>query len=158
MLVLIVTVVAIAVQIVIVSVTFGAWLQLSPTLKSLSGPTYAEVQQRVLGRLKAFMPFVLLAALVVATLDAVVMRREGDVPFDLALTALSCVIAFLYVTIRYELPINQEIDRWAPDRPPADWAAKRERWERWHTVRAFLSIAALAAFIAAAIDLPGIGS
>lgn len=158
MLVLIVTSVAIAVQTVIASVTFGAWLQLSPTLKSLPGPAYAEVQQRVLGRLKAFMPFVLLAVLIVATLDAVVMRREGNVPFDFTLAALSCVIAFLYITIRYELPINQEIDRWAADDLPEDWAAKRERWERWQTVRAFLSVAALGAFIGAAIDIPGVGS
>jgi WD40 repeat protein len=141
----------IAVLTIVVSVTVGARLQLSPALLSFTGPVYAEVQQRVLRGLKRFMPFVLLAALVTTILNTVAIANEGGSPFAFTLAAAVCFFAFLYVTFRYELPINKEVEDWSAETPPGDWAVKRTRWERWQTVRAWLSGAALGCVIAAAL-------
>lgn len=149
MIVLIARTTSIAAQLIVVSVTVGARLQLSPALMTFSGPVYAQVQQRVLRGLKRFMPFVLLAALGTTIWDAVANRSEGSGPFDFTLAALACFILFLYITFRYELPINAEVEHWTPDTPPEDWAAKRARWERWQTVRAWLSLGALGGLIGA---------
>ena len=145
----------IALQMVVMSVTFGAWLQLSPALLSFSGPDYVKVQQTVLSRLKKFMPFVLLLALISTTLDVVLVRSDGAGPFDFTVLALLCFVTFLFVTIRYELPINQDIENWDPDQPPDEWAAIRGRWEKWQTVRAWLSVGTLASLIGALLVSAG---
>jgi uncharacterized membrane protein len=152
---LITRIINIGLQTVVVSVTFGAWLQLSPALLSFNGPTYAEVQQTVLHGLKRFMPFVLLLALVSTILDGVLIEHEGAVPFDLTLAAAVFFLAFLYITIRYEFPINQEVEHWTPANPPPDWEAKRRQWEKWQTVRAWLSVAVLASLIGASLGSGG---
>ena len=137
----------VAALLVVVSVTFGAWLQLSPSLLRFSGPVYAEVQQSVLNTLKRFMPFVLLIALVTSVLDVILDSGVGGGEFDFTLAAFVFFLAFLAITVKYELPINAEIEHWTPSTPPADWDVKRQRWERWQTVRAWLSVAALGCLI-----------
>jgi hypothetical protein len=148
---LITRIINIGLQTVVVSVTFGAWLQLSPALLSFDGPTYAQVQQRVLHGLKRFMPFVLLLALVSTIVDGVLIEQEGAVPFDFTLAAAVLFLAFLYITLRYELPINAEVEHWSAANPPPDWEAKRRQWEKWQTVRAWLSVAVLASLIGASL-------
>jgi hypothetical protein len=50
-------------------------------------------------------------------------------------------------------PINQQVNRWQPDKLPVDWARLRDRWEMLHTIRAVLSLAALSALLLAVIPL-----
>ena len=139
-------------QLVVVSVTFGAWLQLSPALMSFNGPTYVTVQQRVLRGLKRFMPFVLLTALVSTIADLIQVDDQGTWPFDWTVASAVFFAAFLFITVRHELPINAEIEHWNAETPPPDWAEKRRTWERWQTVRAWLSVLALLCLIAAALS------
>ena len=152
---LITRIINIGLQTIVVSVTFGAWLQLSPALLTFDGPTYAQVQQRVLGGLKRFMPFVLLFGLIFMIVDGVLIESEGAVPFDFTLAAALFFLAFLYITLRYELPINAEVEHWSAANPPPDWEAKRRQWEKWQTVRAWLSVAVLFSLIGASLGNGG---
>jgi WD40 repeat protein len=136
---------------IVVSVTLGARLQLSPALLSFTGPVYAQVQQRVLRGLKRFMPFVLLGGLVTSILNLVGISDHRGLPLAFTIAGAGFFFVFLYITFRYELPINKEVEDWTPAAPPADWEAKRKIWEHWQTVRAWLSVAALVCLIAAAL-------
>jgi hypothetical protein len=53
--------------------------------------------------------------------------------------------AALVVTLAVEVPIDNRIQTWTTATRPADWRSIQARWELWHTIRTFLSIAALAA-------------
>ncbi len=59
------------------------------------------------------------------------------------MAALVFLLAFLAITVKYELPINVEVERWKPSEPPPDWNIKRQRWERWQAVQG-LAVGSLA--------------
>src|SRR5512132_697363 len=55
------------------------------------------------------------------------------------------MVAALVITLAVEVPIDNQIQTWTAATLPADWRSIQARWERWHTLRTFLSIAALVA-------------
>ena len=65
------------------------------------------------------------------------------------------MVAALGVTLAVEVPIDRQIQAWTAATLPADWRSIQARWERWHTLRTFLSIAAVvAATLSATIAAP----
>jgi anti-sigma-K factor RskA len=56
------------------------------------------------------------------------------------------------ITLAVEVPIDNRIQTWTAATLPADWRSIQSRWELWHTIRTFLSIAAvIAVTISAAV-------
>jgi uncharacterized membrane protein len=53
------------------------------------------------------------------------------------------IVAALIVTLAVEVPIDNRIQAWTVATLPADWRSIQWRWELWHTIRSFLSIAAV---------------
>jgi anti-sigma-K factor RskA len=43
------------------------------------------------------------------------------------------------------VPIDNRIQAWTAATLPGDWRSIQSRWELWHTIRTFLSIAAVVA-------------
>ena len=65
------------------------------------------------------------------------------------------MVAALAITLAIEVPIDRQIQTWTAATLPADWRSIQARWERWHTLRTFASIAALvAATLSATIAAP----
>ena len=50
-----------------------------------------------------------------------------------------------------EVPIDNEIKEWTVNTLPSGWQALRDRWEFFHTIRMFVSIAAFALVSAAGL-------
>jgi uncharacterized membrane protein len=55
------------------------------------------------------------------------------------------MVAALVITLAVEVPIDNQIQDWTAATLPADWRSIQSRWELWHTIRTFTSIAAVAA-------------
>ncbi|MGH9200598.1 MAG: hypothetical protein ACRD2A_05110 [Vicinamibacterales bacterium] len=49
------------------------------------------------------------------------------------------------------MPIDYEINQWTANTLPPDWTTTRDRWELYHTIRTFVSIAALGFAVASAL-------
>jgi uncharacterized membrane protein len=65
------------------------------------------------------------------------------------------MVATLGITLAVEVQIDRQIQAWTAATLPADWRSIQARWERWHTLRTFLSIAAVvAATLSATIAAP----
>ena len=60
------------------------------------------------------------------------------------------MLVVLIVTLRGEVPLNQQIQTWVPGAAPANWADVRDRWLANHLVR---TIASLFGFVCAAVGL-----
>jgi uncharacterized membrane protein len=60
------------------------------------------------------------------------------------------MLVVLIVTLRGEVPLNQQIQTWVPGAAPANWADIRDRWLSNHLVR---TIAGLLGFVCAAMGL-----
>lgn len=59
--------------------------------------------------------------------------------------------AALVITLAVEVPIDNRIEGWTAATLPGDWRSIQSRWELFHTIRTFSSIAAVVAVTIAAV-------
>jgi hypothetical protein len=55
------------------------------------------------------------------------------------------MVAALVITLAVEVPIDQQIQGWTVAALPGHWRSIQARWELFHTIRTFVSIAAVVA-------------
>jgi len=64
---------------------------------------------------------------------------------------LLLMVAALVITLAVEVPIDNQIEAWTAATLPAAWRSIQARWELWHTIRTFASIAAVVAATISAV-------
>lgn len=131
-------------------VHFGTWLTEGPLRETRSGALFIEVHQgrdRVVARV---MPILGSASLIFLALG-VFLVRTVPAAFALSLAALVLCIGDMLVTLLVNVPINGKVQSWTPDAPPAEWMLLRDRWERFHSIRALLIVSGFALFAASIV-------
>jgi uncharacterized membrane protein len=128
----------------VMGVFWGTWLSLSRTMDQLSAETFLAVGHQMIrnlgGPMAVLLPLSLLSALV--TLALLWPHRHAATFWWMAAGFL-LMVAALVVTLAVEVPIDNQIQAWTAATLPADWRSIQSRWELWHTIRTFLSIAAV---------------
>lgn len=137
-----------ALALLAVAIVAGCYLDgslvLVPAQRRLSGPAYAEVEQAntALGtiRYRVLLALTLLSQVVLLAVD----HHPGSPLFLLTLASVAVLIGTtVFVTVLRVVPINRAVHTWRAARPPADWAAVRDRWHRLHHRRTALVVLAL---------------
>jgi hypothetical protein len=82
-------------------------------------------------------------------------RRTQDLA--LVLLGLLFFIVALVGTLTVNVPIDRQINDWTLATLPSDWMQIRDRWEFWHTIRTFASLAGLACVLACTLHMPDLG-
>ena len=130
----------------VMGVFWGTWFSLSRTMDQLSGETFVAVGHQMIRNLGLPMALLLPVALLSALVTLVLLWQGGCRPAFWWLAAgFLLMVAALVITLAVEVPIDNQIQTWTAATLPADWRSIQARWERWHTLRTFLSIAALVA-------------
>jgi uncharacterized membrane protein len=148
----------------VMGVFWGTWFSLSRTMDQLSPETFVAVGHEMIRNLGTPMAILLPFALLSALIALVLARHEGHLAaFWWLLAGFVLMLAALVATLAVEVPIDNRIETWTAATLPADWRSIQSRWELWHTVRTFLSIAAVVAVtISAAVtgrpEEPGVGA
>jgi uncharacterized membrane protein len=148
----------------VMGVFWGTWFSLSRTMDQLSAETFLAVGHQMIHNLGTPMAILLPFALLSALITLVLARQDGHPAACWWLAAgFLLMVAALVVTLAVEVPIDNQIQTWTAATLPADWRSIQSRWERFHTIRTFLSIAAVvAATISAAVtgrpDQPRVGA
>lgn len=132
----------------LVGAMFGLWLGLNPA--GLSAAAYVTQQQQAIRGLNVTMP-ALGAVTILLTLAAAVLARGDGPRLALLVAAAACLLAAGLVTRFLNQPINAIVMTWSPEAAPADWAALRDAWWRWHVLRTASGIAGLCLLVAAAV-------
>jgi uncharacterized membrane protein len=105
-----------------------------------------------IANLATVMAVLMICAVAVGLLVTVLLFRQGSVAAGwLSLAGLVLMIAVVVVTLSIEVPIDNKIKDWTPATLPSDWEDIRARWAGFHTLRTFLSLAAVAASVSAAV-------
>jgi uncharacterized membrane protein len=137
----------------VMGVFWGTWFSLSRTMDQLSAETFLAVGHEMIrnlgGPMAVLLPLSLLSALVTL---ALLWPHWDAAAFWWMAAGFLLMVAALVITLAVEVPIDNQIETWTGATLPGDWRSIQSRWELWHTVRTFLSIAALvAATISAAV-------
>ena len=137
----------------VAGVFWGTWFSLSRSIASISPSTFLEVGRTMIanlgGPMSVLMPAALLSTLPVLFL---LFRQRLMRALVLASAGLLLFIAALTVTLAVNVPIDEEINRWTLDTFSSDWTATRDRWQVFHTIRTFASLAGLGCMIASVLD------
>jgi uncharacterized membrane protein len=130
----------------VMGVFWGTWFSLSRTMSQLSAETYVAVGHQMIrnlgGPMAILLPLALLSALVTL---ALLWRGGRAAAFWWLLAGFLLMVAALAVTLVVEVPIDNRIETWTAASLPGDWRSIQSRWELFHTIRTFLSIAAVVA-------------
>jgi hypothetical protein len=130
----------------VMGVFWGTWFSLSRTMDQLSAETFLavghEMIQNLGGPMAILLPLALLSALVTL---ALLWRDRHATAFWWLLAGFLLMAAALVITLTVEVPIDNQIETWTAATLPADWRSIQARWESFHTMRTFLSIAAVVA-------------
>jgi hypothetical protein len=118
-------------------------------VKRLPSPHYARYHQELDRDFARAMPLVGTAALLAGLATTSVPQRPRQRAFSAV--ALGCGLAEVALTVTQNVPLNQQIQSWDADAPPADWAAVRDRWLVGHRLRTALSLVGLTSQITAAL-------
>jgi uncharacterized membrane protein len=136
----------------VMGVFWGTWFSLSRTMSQLSAETFVavghEMIQNLGGPMAILLPLALLSALVTL---ALLWRGRRAAAFWWLLAGFLLMVAALVITLVVEVPIDNQIKTWTVATLPGDWRSIQSRWELFHTIRTFLSIAAVVAATISAV-------
>lgn len=135
----------------VTAVFWGTWLGLSRSMTSLSPETFLEVAHAMIGNLGTVMA-ILMPAAMLATLPVLyLLYQRRSEAFYPTLAGFGLFVVALLITLLVEVPLDIEFTRWTTTTLPANWQQLRERWEFWHVMRSWVSVAGLGLLLAAAL-------
>jgi uncharacterized membrane protein len=138
----------------VMGVFWGTWFSLSRTMDQLTGETFVAVGHQMIQNLGLPMAILLPLALLSALVTLVLLRRDRTAAFWWLAAGFALMVAALVITLAVEVPIDNQIETWTAATLPGDWRSIQSRWELWHTIRTFASIAAVIAATISAVVAP----
>lgn len=134
----------------ITGVFWGTWLGLSRSMASLSAETFIEVGHAMIRNLGTIMA-ILMPAAILATLPVLyLLYRRRPRGFYLTLVGFVLFVVALLITLLVEVPLDLQFEQWTVATLPANWQQLRDRWEWFHFIRSWVSVAGLALVLAGA--------
>jgi uncharacterized membrane protein len=115
-------------------------------LGRLDQESHIRMRQGLIRTLRILVPAILLPTLLSAVAVTVVDGADGGLAFRCA--AILALLAWVAVTLRGTVPINEAALDWDPAAPPGNWRALVDRWEDLNSVRAGLAVGAFALLLA----------
>jgi uncharacterized membrane protein len=143
--------VSIFLLVLVVGSLWGTWFGLSRSIEALSPETFLEVGHVMIGNFGAVMPVLMPSAVLATLLSGILLLRVRPGAAYLTLAGFVCFVGVTLVTLLGNVPIDNLIRGWTPATLPADWREARDRWQAFHTVRTFLSLAGLACVLAGSL-------
>jgi uncharacterized membrane protein len=143
----------------VVGVFWGTWFSLSRSMSSITASTFLEVGHTMIdnlgGPMAVLMPTTLISVVPVLFM---LYRQHRRASFFLILLGTALLVVALVITLRVNVPIDGAIDRWTVDTLPSDWTSTRNRWEAYHALRTFISLAGFGFVLAAVLWSPEDGA
>jgi uncharacterized membrane protein len=125
----------------VMGVFWGTWFTLTRSIHDFSPAEFIHIGKTIIANvaipMSIIMPLTLLFMLIVILLS----RRVNRPSFYLYLISFLLMIITLIITVAVEVPIDNQIKTWAESTVPTNWESLRQRWDLFHTIRTFTSIA-----------------
>lgn len=128
----------------------GTLIGSHPALRALPLPTEIEAERAITQHLGRVMPVYMVATLAAA--GAAAADRRGERGTRRAAAGASASAAMLAITLIGNVPLNQRTADFSSYGDEQAWNAIRRRWERLHTARVLLDLAAFGCFTSALAD------
>jgi uncharacterized membrane protein len=113
----------------IVSQSFMYILALRHVQLNLKASTYTEFRKLIDASMRNNFRYAVYGALFTNLLLVIVtVHNPPDLKFITASVAFVCLIADTWLTLKGNMPVNNAINEWTPDKYPENWTDFRSKW------------------------------
>lgn len=138
--------------VLVAGVFWGTWFSLSRTMHELPAETFITIGKEIMQNVAVTMSIIMPASILALLILLISSWKTKSVYFYCILTALILFIVALLITVGIEVPIDNQIRTWSVAAIPSHWQNIRDRWEFYHTVRTFVSLASVTFFMIAIMN------
>ena len=136
----------------VTGVFWGTWFTLTRSLDEFSTAEFIHIGKVIIANVAVPMSIIMPLCILFMFLSMLFYSEKKSSGFYLNVIALALIIITLLVTLLILVPIDNQIKQWAATVIPANWEYLRTRWDFYHTVRTFTSLASFACFALSIID------
>lgn len=130
---------------VFAGILFGDRMGATFARPSLSPSSFLQFQRIQHIHFARMMPLLTLAAIASGLAWLIMVRAQWDSPqFWLVAVATVAMFVGAVLTLRVNIPINNQLMTWSVEAPPQNMREIWNRWERVHTIRTILWLGAFA--------------
>jgi hypothetical protein len=131
----------------VMGVFWGTWFSQSRTMDALSAATFLENGRMYIANLAGPMRLLMPGSLVLTFVTAYLSKDRRSWAYRGTLAAGLLMLAALAITLAVNVPIDNQIKAWTLESLPKDWEAIRDRWETFHVLRTWISIAGFSCLV-----------
>ncbi len=130
---------------------FGDWLGPSFARSQMPPSAFVQFQQIIHYNYLKVLPAFSSAALLTPILWAfLIRRRRNEAEFKILLVAIVAIAVGFTITFMYNVPVNDLLETWNYNSPPAN---ARELWQPWESAHAVRTVFWIAGFLLEIIAL-----
>jgi len=138
--------------VLVAGVFWGTWFALSRSMEHFPAATFIAIGKDIIRNVSGTMPIIMPGGIVGLMVLLIMAGRQRNAYFYYLLGAMLLFIAALLITIGIEVPIDNQLKTWTAETVPPSWQSIRAKWELFHTMRTFISLAGVGAFFAALLN------
>jgi len=131
----------------ITGVFWGTWFTLTRSLETFSAEEFIHIGKTIIANVAIPMSILMPLCILLMILSLWLYPQKKSAGFYLSATAFVLLIITLLITLLVEVPIDNEIKGWTAATLPSNWESIRNRWDTFHTIRTFTSLASFAGFL-----------
>lgn len=124
---------------------------LHPTLWDFSDDIHATVRRAFAVLFGKVMPFWYIAVALLTIVLAWMGPPLSSTGGKLLLASVILWLVTIVYTVIFPAPLNSRIAKWELESLPSDWQAQERRWDRLHSARMFMLVAALICLFAGSL-------
>jgi hypothetical protein len=115
----------------------------------LSAGEYTATHQMRDKTFRVVMPPFRLVTLALTVVAAFV--ATAGLPRWLAIAAAALIVADIVLTVKLQVPLNEQVQSWSASTIPAHWTEVRDRWAAHHSMRLLIGLASYICVVAATV-------
>jgi len=125
----------------VMGVFWGTWFTLTRSIPDFSPAEFIHIGKTIIANVAVPMAIIMPATLLFMLIAILLSRRINRRSFYLYLISSLLMVITLIITVAVEVPIDNQIKTWTEATVPSNWESLRQRWDIFHSIRTFTSIA-----------------
>jgi uncharacterized membrane protein len=130
----------------ITGVFWGTWFTLTRSIEGFSAEEFIHIGKVIIANIAVPMRIIMPAGILLMLLSLWLYNDKKSAGFYAGLLSFVLIIAVLLVTLLVLVPIDNSIKQWTTATLPQNWKDIRYKWDTFHAVRTFASLASFALF------------
>jgi uncharacterized membrane protein len=130
----------------VMGVFWGTWFTLTRSIPDFSAAEFIHIGKTIMNNVAVPMSIIMPATLLLMLIAVLLSRRLHKYSFYLYAISFLLMVITLIITVGVEVPLDNQIKTWTETSIPANWESLRQKWDQFHTMRTFTSIASVGFF------------